>query len=474
MTSAISKFLAATAFGASAFLLTTTPASAQVAPTPADLYDSNLAFIKLDKTHTSIGGAFGMHFISTVNVNGTIYAYYIKYDTSTPSCLDSTRPAGGIGLATSTDGLNFTDHGFVLHAGNAGSWDCDYAAFPDVWVDGGIFYMAYEGSGASNPQNIGLATSTDGQNFSKIGPIFYHQTAGWEKDGVGTPSLYKENGVWYLFYHGYNVANKSVQIGVASGTNIYGLTRYSGNPVISTVAGTWQAGTAGKRSIQKYGGAYYMVYEGSEAPPYNTAKWSSGMAASTDLLHWVPFPQNALLPQVAGFGNDGPNYLSLSSGNFFYYRSGGATRRAMFATDTFGGFDTSWGMQSAGIGHVTGRLEADGGWSTNVLDPRDYVQYGPYSTTIPVGDNIATWKVMLDNTTADNGLVFRLEIVDATTGGTILTQRDIKRKEFKQPYRYEYISLPFNLPVSRAGHSIEMRMWSYGNSYIKILKLGVS
>ncbi len=448
-------------------------AGGQTAPLPADLYDNNLAFVKLDKVDTAIGGAFGMHFISTVTLNGTIYAYYIKYDSTTPSCLDASRSAGGVGLATSTDGVNFTDQGFVLKAGPSGTWDCDYASFPGIWVDNGTFYMAYEGSGSS-PQNVGLAISSDGVHFTKMGTIISHQTSGWEKDGIGTPSIYNENGTWYVFYHGYNAANKSVQIGVATGSTIYGLARYNGNPVITTVPGTWQAGTAGHRSIQKNGGAYYMVYEGSEAPPYNTAKWASGIAASTDLLHWVPYAQNALLPQSQGFGNDGPTFLSVGGANYIYYRSGGATRRAMFATDTFGGYDLSWGMQSAGIGHVTGRLEADGGWSTNVNDPHDYVQYGPYSTAIPVGDNIATWKVMLDNTTADNGLVFRLEAVDATTGGTILTQRDIRRLEFKQPNRYEYISLPFTLDPSRAGHAIELRMWAYGNSYIKILTLGVS
>ncbi|MBP2159672.1 MULTISPECIES: hypothetical protein [Asticcacaulis] len=473
MFTALKRTLAATLLGSVVSLSLPLAAEAQ-APSIADIIDNNLAFMKLDKTNTSIGGAFGMHFISTVNVGGTIYAYYIKYDPATSQCGNPGQPQGGIGLATSTDGVNFADQGFVLRAGAAGSWDCNFATFPGVWYDNGIFYLVYEGAGTNSPGNIGLATSSDGRNFNKNGIILSHLTSGWEQTNIGTPSLYRENGIWYLFYHGYNGPNKSVQIGLASGASLYSLTRYSGNPVITTRPGSWQAGTAGRRSIQKIGSAYYMVYEGSEAPPYDQAKWASGVARSSNLFQWTQFSQNAILPQSLGFGNDGPDLVTAGGANYTYYRAGGGTRRAMFASDTFGGFDTQWGMQSPGIGHVIGRLEADGGWSTIVTDGQDFVQYGPYTTTIPKGDNIATWKLMLDNTTNDNIPVLRLEVVDASTGGTILTQRTVTRKQFKQPFRYEYFSLPFTLDASREGHMIELRVWSLGVSYIKIKTVGIS
>ncbi|HYD79450.1 MAG TPA: hypothetical protein VEC06_06555 [Paucimonas sp.] len=442
------------------------------APTAMDLADNNQAFIKLDKTNTSIGSQFGMHFISTLKINGTIWAYYIRWENpSNPS-----DPRGGIGLAKSTDGVNFTDHGPVLRAGPAGSWDSFMASFPGIWYDNGTFYLVYEGSGTAgtnSPGAIGLATSTDGVNFTKHGIILNRNTYGWERTNIGTPSLYKEGSTWYLFYHGFDGA--TCQIGLATGPSLTSLTKHAGNPVIRSVPSTWQSGTAGKRDIVKVNGKYYMVYEGSGPQPYDTAKWSSGVASSSDLFNWTTFSQNAVLPQTANtFGNDGPAFLNVGGLNYVYYRAGGGTRRALIANESYGGFDRSWSMSSPGIGHIIGRAEADGGWSVNVTDRQNYMQYGPYTTALSAGEQIATWKAMIDNNTADNLKVLRMEVVDADDNGYIIAQREITRKQWKQPFRYEYFSVPFTLPASRVGHRIELRVWWYGIAYVKILTVGVS
>lgn len=441
-------------------------ATAQV-PTAADLIDGNLAFIKLDKKNTSIGSQFVMHFLSTVTLNGTIWAYYIKWDSS----INPNNPKGGVGLAKSTDGINFTDQGFVLRAGPTGSWDSDFATFPSVLYDNGTFYLAYEGKGAGSPGDIGLATSTDGINFTKQGKILAHNTAGWESVNIGTPSLYKEGSTWYLHYHGFD--GITCQIGVATGPSLARLTKYASNPIIRSIPNTWQSGTAGRRDIVKVNGKYYMVYEGSGLQPYDSTPWSSGFASSTDLLNWTLFSQNAVLPQTANsFGNDGPNFLSVGGLNYIYYRSS-PTRRALIANESYGGFDQQWSMSNPSIGHVIGRAEADGGWSVNVLDNPNFMQYGPY-VQLPAGDNIATWKLMIDNNTADNNKILRLDVVDADDGGKIISQRDLTRKQWKQTQRYEYFSVPFRLDANRAGHRIEMRVWYYGSAYVKQKVVGIS
>jgi len=88
---------------------------------------------------------------------------------------------------------------------------------------------------------------------------------------------------WYLFYHGFD--GSKVRIGVASGTTLTNLAKYAGNPILTPDVGAWDSGTVGRRSsIVKEGGDYYFAYEGSTDYPFNTAKWSSGLARSTDLL----------------------------------------------------------------------------------------------------------------------------------------------------------------------------------------------
>lgn len=437
------------------------------APTAENLVD-NLSFLKLDRTNTSIGKQFGMHFISSVIVNGTIWSYYIAWEN--PS--DPTNPRGGVGLATSTDGINFTNQGIVVPAGSPGSWDSEFATFPGVFYDNGTFYVVYEGKGTGSPGDIGLATSTDGIHFTKQGMILRHNTVGWEQANIGTPSLFKEGGTWYLHYHGFD--GQDVQMGVATGTSLTNLTKYAGNPIIRTISNSWQSGTAGRRDIVKVNGKYYMVYEGSEEQPYATTKWSSGIASSPDLIHWTLFSQNSVLPQTLnGFGNDGPSFLNVNGLNYIYYRAS-PTRRALISNETYGGFDRQWAMNSPGIGHVIGRAEAGGAWSVNVLDKPNFMQYGPYTTSLSAGDQIATWKLLIDNNTADNLNIVRLEVVDADDGGRVIAQRSITRRQWKQAGRYEYFSVPFNLDAARQGHRIELRVWWYGYAYVRQQIVGIS
>lgn len=217
-------------------------------------------------------------------------------------------------------------HTVAVSQGKAPFFDQRIASFADVWKQGSTYYMVYEAAGLSPslPGDIGLATSRDGRTWVKHHkrPILQHSSTGWEQTNIGTPSLWYENGTWYLFYHGY--AGQDVQIGVATGTSLTNLTKYAGNPILRAQSG-WDSGTLGVRSIVKQGGYYYMVYEGSTDPPYDTASWSSGLARSTDLIHWTKFSGNPVLPVTgSGFGNDGPAWVKTPDGiQHIYYRGPG-------------------------------------------------------------------------------------------------------------------------------------------------------
>ena len=59
-----------------------------------------------------------------------------------------------------------------------------------------------------------------------------------------------------------------------------------------------------------------------------------------------------------------------------------------------------------------GRSEADG-WAANTAqDPEGYLQYGPYTSTVAPGDHKAVWRLMIDNNTADDLPIVRLEVAE--------------------------------------------------------------
>lgn len=287
--------------------------------TLADVFN-NTARFATDTKYTGFGSSFGMHFIADVRDTSaaTNYVYYIngyvqggvtKYRTN---------------LATTQDGINFYDSGPVLSPSLPN--DSRIASFASVYKDGATWYMAYEAASidSSNLGNIMLATSSNGVNWTKYATPILTKSRSWESANIGTPTLIKYNGIWYLFYHGFNYTD--LNVGVATGTSLTSLTRANGgNPILTNGSG-WDSGTIGKRAITRQNNVWYMVYEGSTdqvGGSFENSRWSTGLARSTNLINWEKYSGNPVLPQTSGgFGNDGPEFLqpANSSQLFVYYR----------------------------------------------------------------------------------------------------------------------------------------------------------
>jgi hypothetical protein len=73
----------------------------------------------------------------------------------------------------------------------------------------------------------------------------------------------------------------------------------------------------------KEGAYYYFAFEGSTPPPFTQAKWSSGLARTTNLTNvWTKFPRNPIVPQTTtGFGFDGPELMQISNVWYLYVRT---------------------------------------------------------------------------------------------------------------------------------------------------------
>jgi predicted GH43/DUF377 family glycosyl hydrolase len=291
------------------------------APTLTDLWDGKAAWVP---DAEKIGASFDFHFPSIVPQPDGLSGFYIHNYT----------PADGrfkmsIGRARGSDGLHWTDEGKVIDVGAPGSWDDRIASFAGAWKDGDTWYLVYEGAGenvAASPGDIGLATSKDGKTWVKDpdNPILRHETTGWERTNIGTPSLFKEGDTWHLFYHGYD--GNVCQIGVASGPDLKKLNKSSANPILPVTPGAtaWDTGTTGHRStIVKEGKYYYFAFEGSTPPPFQFSKWSSGLARTTALTGaWEKCPRNPLIAQTpGGMGFDGPELVRIGETWFLYVRT---------------------------------------------------------------------------------------------------------------------------------------------------------
>ena len=113
--------------------------------------------------------------------------------------------------------------------------------------------------------------------------------------------------------------------------------------------------------------------------------------------------------------------------------------------------------------HQIGRRDGDG-WSVNVRDtPNRYLSYGPYTREVPAGNRTATFRLQLDNVTADNNRILTIDVYDADSG-KVLAKRELRRKDFTRAFEYKDFSLNFK---SVAGHRLEFRTFWHGGSYVK-------
>ncbi|KMY68917.1 hypothetical protein AAU61_04925 [Desulfocarbo indianensis] len=257
------------------------------------------------------------HFPHLVEKDGLYYAYFIDH---------SGGSENDVGLAISSDGVNFDYQGKVLTKGD--EFDDAQASFPGVAYDEDTqtWYMLYEGKSVEGDVNsVCLATSQDGVNWEKQGPIISPNDAGEISNvDVGTPTLFKENGVWHVYFHTFATDGR-VRIGYASGEDLTNLTVKQG-PLLDTDASGLEAGTVGARSnVVKVGEYYYMAYEVCEAyTDFGQAEWGTNLArAESPDGPWEKMDGPLLKNKGTGFGADGPE-LSVQDGKLYlYYRYGG-------------------------------------------------------------------------------------------------------------------------------------------------------
>ncbi len=163
----------------------------------------------------------------------------------------------------------------VLSPGPSGSWD-DLAVHPGVVMyDEGTYLLYY--CGWSNPSanwDIGLATSTDGINWVKHpNPVLY-SGSGWEYQ-IGPSSIIKIDNVYYLYYYCRNLPVRG--IGIATSTDGINWTRHPSNPII-VADQPWEESYIYYADVHKVNNQYEMIYMNTSGTAFGIAISTNGIS----------------------------------------------------------------------------------------------------------------------------------------------------------------------------------------------------
>ena len=137
-----------------------------------------------------------------------------------------------IDLYTATDKINWTRHGVVL-APRIG-WEANDVGTPTVWKEGNKWFMLYEGfdNGAGK---VGLATSTDGKNWTRFAgnPVLMNSVN--PALDIAIDSVIKQRNVYYAYGH-YDTGEGVWAGGLFTSTDLINWKAYPGNPILDNSA----------------------------------------------------------------------------------------------------------------------------------------------------------------------------------------------------------------------------------------------
>ncbi len=301
--------------------------------------------------------------VSAFRDGATTWLYYGGSD-ATGACAGINGSHWRVGLATSTDGVNFTrvpgdgTGGAVLDLGAPGEFDDFLAYRPFVLKDGATWRMWYNGSRKpfncpagtlADARRIGYAESTDGVRWTKH---YDGQGPGGSALPLGGPGAIDAQQVGYVWvmkdgdqyrmYYSANDAQNFWRVGLATSSDARTWVKVQGKQTGGAVldlgeAGSFDAACAYQPSVVKEReGLWRMWYRACARPgPFGGPSGGViGYAESNDGITWVKIPQ------------PGPNGAALGPGPAGQFDSGGLTTPSVFIDGNvwrmyYAGFDTT-------------------------------------------------------------------------------------------------------------------------------------
>ena len=183
------------------------------------------------------------------------------------------------------------------YSAQAGTFDEMRVTGPKILKVGSDYWMYYTGLENGNSTEIGLATSSDGVNWTRhpANPVMrcgenspaQCATGGvWSNFKVQLGSVIFDEGIYKMWYNGDNVnLNGNAKVGYATSTDGVQWTSYSGNyifPPNTTDAISLAA-------VMEFDGQYHMYFK------RNSIQTELNLATSPDGITWTEHPNNPVL-----------------------------------------------------------------------------------------------------------------------------------------------------------------------------------
>jgi predicted GH43/DUF377 family glycosyl hydrolase len=193
------------------------------------------------------------------------------------------------GLAASSDGLRWRKLGMVL-APDPATWEGSYMAANGsaLYLEGQFWYW-YQ-AGPAGHHRIGLARSRDGHTWQKepapvldTGPY-----AAWDERAVADPYVIRLEPYFYMFYLGQDRARPPRQrLGLARSRDGVSWRKLRSNPLLELgEPGAFDENGLGEPAVWSARGFYWMLYTGRDAGESRRL----GLARSTDGVLWRKLP----------------------------------------------------------------------------------------------------------------------------------------------------------------------------------------
>ena len=165
--------------------------------------------------------------------------------------------------------------------------------FAESWVEDmcvvhqdGTYFMVAEGKN----DVAHLLKSTDGRKWTDHGSLDIRKRDGKPIDPgpYGTPTVWFENGTWYLFYER---GDQGIWLAVSKDLKVW--TNVQDDPVIAMGPEPYDKTAVALNQIVKRDGFYYAFYHANSNRPWKN--WTTCVARSRDLVHWEKYPGNPII-----------------------------------------------------------------------------------------------------------------------------------------------------------------------------------
>jgi predicted GH43/DUF377 family glycosyl hydrolase len=213
-----------------------------------------------------------------------------------------------LGYATSVDGINWARYE-------------NNPVFTDKWTEDvfvikqeGTYYMYAEG----DHDVAHMLSSTDGITWHEHGDLIIMTTTG---DTIpapyGTPTVWIEDGKWYLFYERNDMA-----IWLATSEDQLNWKNIQDEPILPLGPDRYDIAAVATNQVVKYKDQYYLYYHATSRldwqNPASPVEWSSNVAMSADLIHWVKYPYNPIVQgdhssPILVFDGENPSLYTMHS-----------------------------------------------------------------------------------------------------------------------------------------------------------------